>query len=222
MPAGDAAHWARRVTPMSLAESRRFVVPVIFGIATLLMLLAASGFLGVQFWHDWQAASQQVEHSRQVIDAIDEVRGSFIDLNGQRRSRLLAQDPDLLNPYPVPEDSVRQEIEALETLVAKDPLQNLRIAHLALILEATLRPMDDLLTMARTSGLEAALAILRSNREEVQSQIDQMEYSERLLLGRADVLQQRAGRLIALAVAIAIISAGGALALALVEVGRGW
>ncbi len=213
--------------PMSLTgprlPSRWLVRPVILGIAAFLTLLAATGFLYIRYWYERQAASHSVEQSRQVIETLERMRASITDLETERRGYLLTLDPTSLNPYGVSEESVRREIEALQGLVADDPLQSLRAAHLALIVEAKLRQMDEILGTARTFGLEAALAKLRSM-DEIQSQIDQMLDIERFQLAhgqaRVDAVQQSTIWLIAVAVVIAIIFAGAALALASLEVTR--
>jgi anti-sigma-K factor RskA len=49
------------------------------------MLLAASGFLGVRYWHERQAASHAVEHSRQVLDTLDRLRANIANLEAERR-----------------------------------------------------------------------------------------------------------------------------------------
>ena len=207
--------------PGSRLPSRWFVRPVILGIAAFLMLLAAIGFLGIQEWHEWQAASRSVEHSRQVIETLDRVRAYIAELETEKRNYMLTLDPTYLNPYGASEEGARREIEALQNLVADDPMQSLRAAHLAPIVAAKLRELDEILNTARTSSLEAGLAIIRSM-DEIRSQIDQMLDIERLLLAhwqaRVDGLQQSTIWLIAAAVVIAIIFAGAAFALAWLEV----
>jgi anti-sigma-K factor RskA len=49
------------------------------------MLLAASGFLGLRYWQQRQAASHAVEHSRQVLDTLDRLRANIADLETERR-----------------------------------------------------------------------------------------------------------------------------------------
>ena len=207
----------------SRLPSRWFVRPVILGIAAFLTLLAATGFLGMRYWHERQAASRAVEHSRLVIETLDRVRVFIADLETERRGYLLTLDPTYLNPYGASAEAVRREIEALQALVADDPLQSLRAGHLALVVAAKLQQMGEILNTARTSSLEAALAMLRSM-DEIRSQLDQMLDIERFSLARSqarvDELQQSTIALIASAVVIAIIFAGGAIALARLEVNR--
>src|SRR6266446_800882 len=202
---------------------RWFARPLILGGAVALMLVAASGFLGLRYWQERQAASHAVEHSRQVLDTLDRLRANIGDLEAERRGYLLTLDPSYLKPYGISDESVRRENEALQTLVADDPLQSLRAAHLALTVSAKLRDMDEIVKTASTSGLDAALAMI-GTMGEVRSQIDQMMDHERFLLAdwetRADALEQSKTRLIGSAVVIVAGFAGAALALARLEARR--
>jgi PAS domain S-box-containing protein len=212
---------------MSLAarrlSSRWFAHPLILALALLLTLFAAGGFLGVRFWYARQAASLAVEHSRQVLDTLDRLRANVANLEAERRGYLLTLDPAYLKPYGVSDESVRREGEALQSLVADDPLQSLRAGHLTLTVSAKLREMDDIVKKARTSGLDAALASI-ANMDEIRSQIDQMVDHERFLLvnwlRRADELEQSRTWLIATAVVIVTVLAGAALAFARREARR--
>ena len=212
---------------MSLPASRRslrwFARPLILAAAVPLMLLAGSGFLGVQYWQQRQAASLAVEHSRQVIDTLERLRANIADLEAERRAYLLTLDPAYLKPYGVSDESVRREGEALQTLVASDPLQSLRAGHLALTLTAKLREVDDIVKKARTSGVDPALATI-GPMAEVRSQIDQMVDHERFRLvdweARADALEQRKTWLIASDVVVVTAFAGAALAFARLEARR--
>jgi PAS domain S-box-containing protein len=187
------------------------------------MLLAASGFLGVRYWHERQAANDAVEHSRQVLDTLDRLRANIADLEAERRGYLLTLDPAYLKPYGISDESLRRDGEALQSLVADDPLQSLRAAHLALTVAAKLREIDDIVRTARTSGVDPALAKI-GTMGEIRSQIDQMMDHERFLLAdwqtRADALEQSKTWLIASAVGIVAVFAGAALALARLEARR--
>src|SRR5437763_7859406 len=144
--------------------------PLILAIAVLLTLFAATVFLGLQYRQEQQAANHSIEHSRQVLETLDRLRTIIADLEAERRGYLMTLDPAYLKAYGVSDESVRREAQALQTLVADDPLQGLRAGHLALIVAATLREIDELLKTAGTSGL-AALAMIRSM-DEIRSQID--------------------------------------------------
>jgi PAS domain S-box-containing protein len=198
---------------------RWFARPLLLAVAVLLMLFGATGFLGFQYWHERQAANLSLEHSRQVLDTLDRLRTIIANLEAERRGYLLTLDPAYLKAYGVSDESVRREAQALQALVASDPLQSLRAEHLALTISATLREIDDIVRTPRTSGL-TALAMMR-NMDEIRSQIDQMVDHERFLLAdweaRAAALEQRKTWLIAVAAVIVTVLAGTALALARLE-----
>ncbi|MEH2627851.1 PAS domain S-box-containing protein [Bradyrhizobium sp. AZCC 1719] len=198
---------------------RWFVRPLTLVVAVVLAAVVSTGFLGLRYWQERQAASLVHERSRQVLDTLDRLRAVIADVEAQRREYLLTLDPSYLKAYGVSDESVRREAQALQALVANDPLQNHRAGHLALTVAAKLREIDDIVKTASTSGL-AALTMIRSL-DEIRSQIDQMVDHERLLLvdqeKRAEALEQRKARLIATAIVIVAVLAVVALALARLE-----
>ncbi|WP_284270774.1 ATP-binding protein [Bradyrhizobium iriomotense] len=202
---------------------RWFARPLIPVVAGLVILLVITGVLGLRYWRDRQAVNVSLAHSRQLFETFDGLKTIIADLEAERHGYLLTLDPAYLKAYGVSDESVRRQAEALQALVAKDPLQSLRAEHLALTLSAKLKEIDDIVkTAARESGL-AALAMIRGM-EDIRSQIDLMVDHERLLqvdLDRsADELEQRRTRLTIAAVVIVVALAGTALALARIEARR--
>ena len=157
-----------------------------------------------------------------MLETLDRLRAVIADVEAQRRGYLLTLDPQYLKAYGVSDESVRRDAQALQALVADDPLQSHRAGHLALTVAAKLREIDEIVKTARTSGL-ATLAMIRSL-DEIRSQIDQMVDHERFLRvdqeKRAEALEQRKAWLIAIAVVIVAFLAGVALALARLETTR--
>jgi len=189
----------------------------------LVALLSATGFIGIRYWQERQAVNLSIEHGRQVLDTLDRLRTIIIDLEGERRGYLLTLDPTYLKAYGVSDDNVRRETQGLQALVANDPLQSLRAAHLALTLSAKLREIDDMVkTAAGASGL-AAFAMIRAM-DDIRTQIDLMANQERYKLvdreRRANALDQRRTWLIAAAIIIITAFAVAALALARLEAKR--
>ncbi|MDE5451883.1 PAS domain S-box protein [Bradyrhizobium sp. CSA112] len=203
-------------------SSRWFARPLTLVVVVLLAVVAATGFLAIQYRQERQAADLLFERSRQVLETLERLRTVIADVEAQRRGYLLTLDPSYLKAYGVSDESVRRDAQALQALVASDPLQNHRAGHLALTVTAKLREIDDIVKTASTSGL-AALAMIRSL-DEIRSQIDQMVDHERFLLvdheKRAEALERRKTWLIAAAVVIVATLAGAALALARLEARR--
>jgi PAS domain S-box-containing protein len=187
------------------------------------MLSTATGIFAVQYWRDRQAVNLSLEHGRQVIETLDQLRTIIADLEAERQGYLVTLDPAYLKAYGVSDESVRREAEALRTLVTNDPLQGFRAEHLGLIVSAKLREIDDIIkTAARVSG-PAAQAMIRSM-DDIRLQIDLMADYERLQLvdreKRAGELDQYRTRLTVAAGVIVAVLAGTALALARLEAKR--
>jgi PAS domain S-box-containing protein len=204
-------------------SSRWFARPLIVGSVVLLILFAVTALLELQYRHERQAASSMVVHSRQVIDALDRLRASISGFETERRGYLLTRDPAYLKPYTVSDESVKRNVQTIQTLVARDSSQSLHAAHLALSISAQLREMDAIAKTPRTSGPAAALAVF-GNMDPIRSEIVQMVDRERsslvYWLARADTLERRKSWVIASAGLIVSFWAGVALVLARLEAGR--
>jgi PAS domain S-box-containing protein len=202
---------------------RWFSRPLIPVIAALLTLSAVTGFLGLQNWRDREAINLSLEHGRQVIDTLDRLRTIIVDLEAERHGYLLTLDPAYLKAYGVSDESVRREAEALQALVANDPLQSFRAGHLALIVSEKLREIDDLVKTAARVSAQAAQAMIRGM-DDIRLQIDLLQDVERLqLVGwekRAGELERRRTRLTVAAGVIGAVLVGTAMALARLEAKR--
>ncbi|MFK4506288.1 CHASE3 domain-containing protein [Bradyrhizobium daqingense] len=196
--------------------------PLVLAVGALLTLFAATAILGLQYWQERQSTHQLVGHSRQVLETLDRLRAIIAKLEAERRGYLMTLDPTYLKAYGVSDEGVRREAQALQALVADDPLLSLRAQHLTLIVSAKLREIDEMVKTAGTSGLPA-LAMIRGM-DEIRSQIDQMVDHERFrLAGReahAEAFEQRWSWLIASDVVLVVGLAAAALALARLETKR--
>lgn len=204
-----------------LSQSFRwFARPLALVVAALLAVVVATGFLGFRYWQERQAANLAQERNRQVLETLDRLKAVIAEVEAQRRGYLLTLDPHYLKAYGVSDDSVRRDAQALQALVAGDPLQSHRAGHLAVTVAAKLREIDEIVKTVRTYSGPAALAMIRSL-DEIRAQIDQMVDHERFLRvdqeKRAAALERRKAWLIATAVVIVAVLAGVALALARLE-----
>jgi PAS domain S-box-containing protein len=196
---------------------RWFARPLALVVATLLTVVAGSGFFGFRYWQERQAANLAHERNRQVIGTLERLKTVIADVEAQRRGYLLTLDPHYLKAYGVSDESVRRDAQALQTLVAGDPLQSHRAGLLAATVAAKLREIDEIVKTARTYSGPAAMAMIRSL-DEIRSQLDQMVDHERFLRvdldKRSEALERGKAWLITIAVSIVAVLAGVALALA--------
>lgn len=207
-----------------LSQSVRwFARPLVLVVAALLTMVAASGFFGLQYRQERQATNLASERNREVLETLERLKTVIADVEAQRRGYLLTLDPHYLKAYGVSDESVRREAQALQTLVASDPLQSHRAGHLAETVAAKLREIDEIVKTVRTYSGPAAMAMIRSL-DEIRSQIDQMVDHERFLHvdldKRSQALERRKAWLITIAVIIVAALAGVALALARREAAR--
>jgi PAS domain S-box-containing protein len=204
-----------------LSQSFRwFARPLVLVVAALLTVVVATGLFGLRYWQERQATNLAYERSRQVLETLDRLKTVIADVEAQRRGYLLTLDPHYLKAYGVSDESVRRDAQALQALVAGDPLQNHRAGHLAATVAAKLREIDEIVKTVRTYSGPAAMAMIRSL-DEIRSQIDQMMDHERFLRvdleKRSEALERRKAWLITIAVVIVAVLAGVALALARLE-----
>lgn len=204
--------------PVPLSQSFRwFARPLVLVVAALLITVVASGLVGLRYWQERQAANLAQARNREVLETLERLKTVIADVEAQRRGYLLTLDPHYLKAYGVSDESVRRDAQALQTLVAGDPLQSHRAGHLAATVAAKLREIDEIVKTVRTYSGPAAMAMIRSL-DEIRSEIDQMVDHERFLRvdleKRSEALERRKAWLIAIAVSIVAVLAGVALALA--------
>ncbi|WOH63537.1 PAS domain S-box protein [Bradyrhizobium sp. BWA-3-5] len=204
--------------PVPQSQSFRwFARPLALVVAALLITVAVSGFFGLQYWQEQRAANLAQERNSEVLETLERLKTVIADVEAQRRGYLLTLDPHYLKAYGVSDESVRRDAQALQTLVAGDPLQSHRAGHLAETVAAKLREIDEIVKTVRTYSGPAAMAMIRSL-DEIRSQIDQMVDHERYLRvdleKRSKGFERRKAWLITIAVTIVAVLAGVALALA--------
>jgi PAS domain S-box-containing protein len=207
-----------------LSQSFRwFARPLVLVVAALLIVVVGCGLFGFRYWQERQATGLANERNRQVLETLDRLKTVIADVEAQRRGYLLTLDPHYLKAYGVSDESVRRDAQALQALVAGDPLQSHRAGHLATTVAAKLREIDEIVKTVRTYSGPAAMAMIRSL-DEIRSQIDQMVDHERFLRvdleKRSEALERRKAWLITIAVIIVAVLAGVALALARLEAMR--
>ena len=199
---------------------RWFARPLRLAVTALLTVVVATAILGLRYGQERQAVNLAQERNRQVLETLERLRAVIADVEAQRRGYLLTLDPQYLKAYGVADEAVRRDAQALQALVAGDPLQSHRAGHLALTVAAKLREVDEIVKTARTYSGPAAMAMIRSL-DEIRSQLDQMVDHERFLHvdqeKRSEQLEHRKAWLIVTAILIVAVLAGVALALARLE-----
>ncbi|MCC7123861.1 MAG: CHASE3 domain-containing protein [Acidobacteria bacterium] len=144
-----------------LLSLRRLVSPlwvVIFAAAVVLLLV--SGALSVwQYWR-FAEASASVEHTYQVLAAIDDLTSRVAEAETAHRGFLLTRDPRFLQPYTNVDTDVELIAGRIETLVSDNPSQTRLARRLhALVLEK-LSEMANVLVLFNGNREADALAMM--------------------------------------------------------------
>ena len=194
--------------------------PFLVAIAVLLLC----GGLAVLQEARFAEAAARVEHTYEVIDAINRVVGRLVDAETSYRGYLLTRRPAFLQPYEGVEDQTRALLGRVEQLVVDNPQQQARARRLRAAAEAKLNEMTRVLALGDSGDVPGAVAAVATGEEkrvmdEVRAVADEMARAESSLLAqRSD--QARLARRAALTFAVASLLVALAVALVAVSVER--
>jgi two-component sensor histidine kinase len=128
----------------------RFVIGVIFGLSLLLVApqLIFSRVLDSIQW---------ISHTHEVRLTIEQVLGSLVTSIAMQRKFLITHDPGILGPYSEAHDDTADRAQRLTALVADNPPQQDRAAHLAELIGRRLDWLDQVIRQAQDGDAPAAL-----------------------------------------------------------------
>ncbi len=158
------------------------------GFALPLAILALVGGVSYRTLRGSGETSAWVEHTHQVLQALQELYGSAADADALDRGYLLTGEQAFRDLY---EPAVARAAEVhhqLADLVSDNPAQTRRLAALWSALQARVELQQKRAELRRTKGLDAALAALpmaetKQLREAFRAEFDQMAAEEKRLLG---------------------------------------
>jgi PAS domain S-box-containing protein len=165
--------------------------------------------------HRMTETQRGVDHTHQVIETLQGLVQSLVDAETGERGFLITGDERYLEPYQAGRAATQQRLASLATLAADDPSQEQRVAELGPLAANKLSQLERTIALRRTSGLEAARAVVLSG--EAKRLMDEVRLkAARMAEEEARVLEERS-RDSAAAARGAITSAvvGGLVSLAL-------
>jgi PAS domain S-box-containing protein len=128
----------------------------------LLTLLVISYFSFVN-WRRFREASEMVPHIRQVLAANDSLLAHVVDAETGQRGFLLTNRPDYLEPYHSAVQAIYSELDELTRLTHDYPEQSGRVQTIRSLVDVKLGELRDTIELRRTVGLDAALAVVRTD-----------------------------------------------------------
>ncbi|MCP3099633.1 methyl-accepting chemotaxis protein [Myxococcus sp. K15C18031901] len=137
-------------------------IAVGFGLSLLVLLvLGAVAFQGAR---QLTATTEGLLKAHENFRLVREVRSLVIDAETGQRGFLLAGEESYLEPYEQAVSTLQQDITQLRQALASNPAQRNRLVRLEPLITARLSLLEEGIRLRREKGLDAALAVVRSNR----------------------------------------------------------
>jgi len=130
---------------------------------------------------------RRVTHTQDVLVALDETQSAIADAETGQRGYILTGKEIFLEPYTAALKEIDSDLERLRRLTTDNPNQQRRIALLKPLVSAKLEYLDQVITLRRERGFEAAQRIIstgygRRVMDDIRKITGEMEEEERQLL----------------------------------------
>ncbi len=143
---------------------RRIRRPDRWYLAGALLILLAVSFLSYQDWWAFQRSAPQVQHSRALLQQIEQALSSVKDAESGQRGFVLTGNPDYLDAYNAALSALPGQLAILRASVADEPAQRTRVATLSGLIAEKLDELKETVALRRNEGFKAALSVVETNR----------------------------------------------------------
>jgi signal transduction histidine kinase/CheY-like chemotaxis protein/CHASE3 domain sensor protein len=163
---------------------------VALGLAAAIIFFVVSGLVAYLNLQALREGNAQIVQTHVAIVALDELLSQVQDAETGQRGYLLTNDESYLAPYNTALDAIPGKLDNIGILTGGNPGQTQRLDTLRQRVTAKLAELTDTIAVRRAQGLDAALAIVNSDRgklemDAIRAQIDAMA------TGEAEVRAQR-------------------------------
>ena len=188
-------------------------------VAFVLALLII-GIVGVQSYQGIQKlieANHWVIHTHEVREKLEDVLSLLKDAETGQRGFVLTGEDSYLEPYNSATGDIGKKIEAVASLTRDNPEQQKSIQQLRELSRDKLYELGETIKLRRETGMEAALAVIRSGRgkrtmDEIRALVKEIESSESGLLDRrnrvADEVARRSMLMLGFGVLLSLVVLG--------------
>lgn len=133
-------------------------------LAGALVILLIVSLLSYRDWSAFQRSAPQVQHSRALLQQIEQVLSSMKDAESSQRGYLLTGDPVYLDTYQAAVTALPSELNMLRALVANEPALRASVATLSILIPEKLSELQDTVNLRQNEGFQAALSVVETNR----------------------------------------------------------
>ncbi|KQY41429.1 MULTISPECIES: response regulator [Rhizobium/Agrobacterium group] len=150
---------------------------VAFSLAGAIAFFLISGLVAYLNLQSLRENNGEVVHSHDVIVALDELLSRVQDAETGQRGFLLSNNQRYLEPYNSAVAAIPQKLTEITELTSDNPAQQRRIGALKTHVEAKLAELKETIDLRGTQGIDAALAVVNSERGKVQMDAIRMQLS---------------------------------------------
>jgi signal transduction histidine kinase/DNA-binding response OmpR family regulator len=160
------------------------------GLIPILLLVALLLGFGLYSRHATRDVEYWVDRTQSVIQHLQQVLQGVVDAETGARGYILTQSEDALEPYNAARQTIPQDIEALEQLVADSPEQLQRARELAKVIQSKLDVLTQGVSLVKAGHRDEVLngqhtSIGRTLMSDIRNRIGVMtDYQQKLLASR--------------------------------------
>lgn len=157
------------------------------GVLTLGLALVSAFAVSEKNTEQLVATSQRVSHTQNVLDALDTLLVSLVNLETGVRGYIITGQESYLAPYYTSRSTINENLENLKNLTSDNPSQQNQLLILNKELDNQLKYRNNLIQTAKSSGLERGRNIIldgagKRSMDKIRNIIGDMRIEENRLL----------------------------------------
>jgi CheY-like chemotaxis protein/signal transduction histidine kinase/CHASE3 domain sensor protein len=138
------------------------------GVAAALLFFLANGAIAFHNIQVLKADNAKIEHSHEVIAALDGLLSTMQDAETGQRGFLLTSKETYLQPYEDALSRVDLDLKTIAALIEDNPAQQANLARLKPHVGAKLAELKETIDLRRSQGAVAALAVVGTDRGKLE------------------------------------------------------
>ncbi len=153
------------------------------GLALIILFFILSGVIAYSNVNVLRDDATKIQHSHDVIAALDELLSTMQDAETGQRGFLLTSKEPYLAPYDAAVARAGPTLDLIANLTRDNPSQQARMVPLRRHVDAKLAELKQTIDLRRSAGSDAALAVVTTDRGKVEmdairTQLDLMQQEE--------------------------------------------
>jgi PAS domain S-box-containing protein len=133
-------------------------------LAGALLILLVVSFLSYQDWSAFQGSEPEVQHSRELLQLVEQTLSSVRDAETGQRGFLLTGNAQYLDAYHSAVAALPGQLNMLRASVAGQPVLRTRVETLSNLISEKLGELKDTVALRQNEGFQAALSVVETNR----------------------------------------------------------